>query len=284
MPTFPTPEPIAVTVEVAAGSLRVVASDRTDTVVEVRPRNEASAADVQAAAETRVDFTGGRLSVKGRGPKSWLRSMIGPGPGPAIDVDIELPRGSSLEVTSWTSVTCDGRLGDVDIRSSLGDLRLEATGDLRAKTSMGDITVGRATGSADLDTSAGAVRVGAVDGPAVVKSSSGDLSVGDVGGDLRAKTAMGDIAVERALASVDAKTAAGSIRVDEAVRGRVELATSYGDITVGVSEGTAAWLDVSSTSGPVRSELDTSEGPGEGDETVEVHARTKYGQILVRRA
>src|SRR5437764_958604 len=37
MPTFDTPEPISVTVEFGVGDLRIVASDRTDTMVEVRP-------------------------------------------------------------------------------------------------------------------------------------------------------------------------------------------------------------------------------------------------------
>ncbi|MBO0826264.1 MAG: DUF4097 family beta strand repeat protein [Streptosporangiales bacterium] len=282
MPTFQTPEPIAVTIDMAAGSVRVAASDRTDTVVDVRPYSDSSDADVRAAAETGVDYAGGRLTVKG--PKSWVRSVFGPGAGPAIDVVVELPQGSSLDLTSWTDLTADGRLGDVTVRTALGDIRLEATGELRAKTSMGDITVGRIDGGADLDTSAGAVRIGRIDGSAVVKASAGGLSVGEVAGDLRLHTSHGDISVERALASVVAKTAAGGIRVDEAVRGRVDLATSYGDVTVGVPEGTAAWLDVNSRTGRVRSELEASTTPRGGDETVEIRARTQYGEILIRRA
>jgi hypothetical protein len=38
MPTFPTPEPITAVIEVVSGSVNVVASDRDDTVVSVRPR------------------------------------------------------------------------------------------------------------------------------------------------------------------------------------------------------------------------------------------------------
>ena len=49
MPTFATPQPIHVSLELAAGAVRISASERTDTVVEVRPRDPASAADVQAA-------------------------------------------------------------------------------------------------------------------------------------------------------------------------------------------------------------------------------------------
>ena len=37
MPTFDTPEPISVSLELGVGDIRIVAGDRTDTVVEVRP-------------------------------------------------------------------------------------------------------------------------------------------------------------------------------------------------------------------------------------------------------
>ena len=37
MPTFDTPNPISVEVELGVGDIRIEASDRTETVVEVRP-------------------------------------------------------------------------------------------------------------------------------------------------------------------------------------------------------------------------------------------------------
>ena len=69
MPTFDTPEPISVTVEFGVGDLRIVASDRTDTMVEVRPSDPAKKADVTAAEQTRVEYAGGRLLIKA--PKNW---------------------------------------------------------------------------------------------------------------------------------------------------------------------------------------------------------------------
>jgi hypothetical protein len=281
MPEFQTPEPIAVTVDMAAGSIRVIAGDRSDTAVDVRPHTETKDDDVRAAEETRVDYAAGRLTVKG--PKSWLRSL-GPGVGPAIDVTVELPEGSSLDVSSWTSLVCEGRLGKVEVKTSLGDIRVQSAAELRAKTSMGDVTVGRVDGRCDVDTSAGTVRIGEVDGPAVAKTSTGGLAVGEVTGELRLATSHGDITVDRALSSVVAKTAAGSVRIDHVVRGHVQLDTSYGDLTVGVNDGTPAWLDLNSKSGRVHSELEASTAPGEGDEPVEIRGRTVFGDILVRRA
>ena len=87
MPTFHTPEPISVTVELGVGNLRIVASDRTDTMVEVRPSDAAKKADVTAAEQTRVEYAGGRLLIKA--PKSW-RQLTWRGGGESIDVQVEL--------------------------------------------------------------------------------------------------------------------------------------------------------------------------------------------------
>ena len=64
MPEFGTPQPIAITVDVLLGEVKILASDRTDTVVEVRPSDAAKKDDVHAAQETEVDFAAGQLTVK----------------------------------------------------------------------------------------------------------------------------------------------------------------------------------------------------------------------------
>jgi len=62
MPTFATPGPVTATVEVAGAQVRVTASDRTDTVVLVEPRNPASWKDVKVAGQTKVDIADGQLT------------------------------------------------------------------------------------------------------------------------------------------------------------------------------------------------------------------------------
>jgi hypothetical protein len=69
MPTFETPEPISVTLALGVGDIRISASDRADTVVDVLPSDPAKKGDVLAAEQTRVDFANGRLVVKA--PKGW---------------------------------------------------------------------------------------------------------------------------------------------------------------------------------------------------------------------
>jgi DUF4097 and DUF4098 domain-containing protein YvlB len=185
---------------------------------------------------------------------------------------------------SWTQVLGEGRLGEVRVKTPGGDVRLDTTGPLQLNASHGSVTVDRVEGPAEITTSSGSVRVGVIDGTAVLKNSHGSTTVGVALGDLRVKNANGDINVTRAEASLTATTAHGTLRVDEVVRGEIRLETSYGAIQIGVREGTAAWLDAQSSGGQVRNTLTASGSPAATEETVKVHARTRYGNIDVRRA
>jgi DUF4097 and DUF4098 domain-containing protein YvlB len=279
MPSFATPGPISVTAQVDAGSIQFTAGDRADTVVEVRPRDPKKDQDVRSADQTEVTYASGVLTV--RTPKQrYLFGRTG-----TVDVTVELPAGSHVDMTgAWTQVLGEGRLGQVRVKTSSGDVRLDATGPLQLTASHGSITVDRIEGMAEITTSSGSLRVGTVDGSAVLKNSHGTTTVGAATGDLRVRGANGDIAIARAEGSVAATTAHGTLRVDEVARGTVQLETSYGAIEVGIREGTAAWLDVGSDHGQVRNTLADSEAPQETEDTVKIRARTRYGNIDVRRA
>lgn len=280
MPAFDTSEAISVTANVEAGSIRFTAGDRLDTVVEVRPRDPKKDVDVRAADQTEVTYAGGALTV--RTPKG---SLFGLGRTGTVDVTVDLPTGSRIDMTgAWAQVLGEGRLGEVRVKTSSGDVRLDTTGPLQLTASHGSITVDRVEGAAEITTSSGSLRVGFVDGTAVLKNSHGTTTVGAATGELRVSGANGDIEIRRAEDSVTATTAHGTLRVAEVVRGTVQLETSYGAIEVGVREGTAAWLDVSSGSGQVRNTLTASETPEKSEDTVRVRARTRYGNIDVRRA
>lgn len=278
MPSFDTPGPISVAAHVGAGSLRFTTGDRLDTVVEVRPGDPKRDKDVRAAEQTEVAYAGGVLTIRTK-----ERYLIGP--SGLVDVTVDLPTGSRVEVTgSWTHVTGEGRLGEVRVKTSGGDVRLDSTGPLQLATSHSSITVDRIEGPAEITTSSASLRVGTVDGPAVLKNSHGTTSVGAAIGELRVSGAHGDIDVARAESSVTATTAHGALRVADVASGTVQLETSYGAIEVGVREGTAAWLDVSSERGQVRNTLTASEAPEDPEDTVKIRARTRWGNIDVRRA
>ncbi|MFJ7947188.1 DUF4097 family beta strand repeat-containing protein [Streptomyces sp. NPDC096354] len=278
MPSFDTSEPISVTAHVEAGSIQFTAGDRLDAVAEVRPRDPKREQDVRAADQTEVTYASGVLTI--RTPKSNLFGRTG-----TVDVTVELPTGSRIDMTgAWVQVLGEGRLGEVRVKTSSGDVRLDTTGPLQLTASHGSITVDRVEGMAEISTSSGSLRVGLVDGPAVLKNSHGTTTVDAATGELRVSGANGDIEIRRAEDSVTATTAHGTLRVGDVVRGTVQLETSYGTIEVGVREGTAAWLDVSSGSGQVRNTLTASQAPERTEDSVKVRARTRYGNIDVRRA
>jgi len=282
MPSFDTPAPITATLELMVGDVRVTATDRTDTVVEVRPSNAATEADVRAAAETRVEYANGRLFIKT--PKR-LR-VLGPfAKDGSVDVEIALPSGSHLHAdAAMAAFHCTGALGDCRIKTAMGDLSIERTATLDVTTAAGTIVVESVAGDAKASTATGTVSLGEVGGQVSVKNSSGSSRIGTAGGDAKIKSANGDIVVEHAGGGVDAATAAGSVRVLDVRRGAVTLRTAAGELEVGVAAGTAVYLDLNTSFGKVLNELDSTGAPEAGELSVEVRARTSFGDILVHRS
>ena len=281
MHEFETPGPISAELELVMADVRISASNRSDTVVEVRPSDPASQADVKAAEQVRVDHSAGRVLVKATG--RW-RSWSPFGYGGSVEVDIALPAGSQVKGVAAGAVRCTGALGDCQIKASVGDIHVEQAAAVALNTSAGDINLGRATGDAELVTASGEIRVGEVDGSLEIKNSNGDIHVGEVTGELRVKAANGDIAIERVHGSVTAKTANGDIRIGAAGTGSVIAQTGYGAVEIAVPEGTAAWLELHTGYGQLRNTLEAGGPPGPNDPRVEIHARSSYGDITIRRA
>jgi Putative adhesin len=280
MPTFDTPNPISATIDVAFGDIRISAGDRGDTIVEVRPSDASNAEDVKAAELTRVQYDGERLHVKAPRLRSWVSRSS----GGSIEVMVQLPAGSGLHgAGGLADFCCEGRLGDCRIKTGLGHIQVGEAATLSLKTGTGDIVVDHATGGAEVTTASGDVRLSELDGSAVVKNSNGDTWVGVARGDVRITAANGRIAVDEARGSVVAKSANGDVRVSDVARGSAVLQTQVGDLEVGIREGTAAWLDVSSTAGRVHNALAAADAPEPSAETVEVRARTIAGDVVIRR-
>jgi DUF4097 and DUF4098 domain-containing protein YvlB len=262
MPTFPTPAPILASVEVVAGSVRLIARDRDDTVVEVRPRDPSRASDVRAAEHARIDFRHGKLTVSA-GPK-----ILALGRGGAVEIDIELPSQSRLNASSASAdVYADGVLTDCRFSTASGDAHLDAVeGNIKADTASGDIEVQSVVGNASISTASGNTTIGQLDGDLKFQAASGGITIGQLRGNARAQTA------------------SGSVAVAAAVNGGFVAMTSSGEVEIGIPEGTAARLDLATSSGVVSNTLESSDGPAEGDETLAVRARTASGDIIVCRA
>ena len=260
MPKFETPQPISATVEISAGAVRLVASDRDDTVVDVRPRDESRSQDVKAAEQVRVDFNDGALLVSGH------RGFSLPRRG-AVVVDISLPTGSRLRASAASAnITAEGVYGDCKFASASGDLE-----------------IGSVTGSLKADTASGEISVKGINGSAAVSAASGDAVIGDLDGDVKFRAASGSLTVRRLRGTVNSQTASGDVNVATAVSGDISVQTASGAVVVGIAEGTAAQLDLRTHSGEVRNSLTPSDGPAHDDETLVVHARTGSGDLVVQR-
>ncbi|MEU5979491.1 DUF4097 family beta strand repeat-containing protein [Streptomyces sp. NPDC047315] len=279
MPQFATPEPVTATVNLVAGSARIVASDRTDTVVEVLPAFTGKEGDADVAKETTVSFAGGRLLVQA--PKGKVsRRESG-----AVRVLVELPRGSVVEGTiAMGGFTVEGELERCRLTATEGDLSVDRAEAVQLSTRHGDVAVGAVTASARITTGTGQVRIGRVAGRCEIDNSNGATRVDEARGTLRVKATRGDVSIGRSLATVNATTALGIVSVNEVAAGRVEVRVRQGSADIGLLDGVPAQLDVKATFGTVYGSLGAVEDPGDAEDVVVVHARVDNGDIHVRRA
>lgn len=278
MPTFDTPEPIAVDVRMADGRVNLIASDRTDTVVRVDVGLVAGESEASGAGRrVRVDLVGTTLEI--RTPSTGLRRLH------PVAITIELPSRSTLLLRAGSvEVRATGILGACRLDGADTRVALEHTGDLEVNAADALMDIGQVAGSTKVKSAKGELRFGDLAGGAVVQSGRCAVTVGRAGDGLNIASAGGDISVGRAEASVTVRTAHSSIRVGEAARGRIDLATGIGDIEVGIRPGSAAWLDAFSKHGGVRNHLPSREGPGNSTERVEVRTRTRHGDITIHAA
>src|SRR5581483_1688235 len=175
--------------------------------------------------------------------------------------------GSRLELQGGSvEFDCTGRYGETRIQIAAGRVVLHTCGTVKADSASGNVVVGEVTGTVD------------------VKSASGNVTLGQTGGDVRLIGASSDINLDRALSSVGIKLASGNVRIGSALRGSVSLHAASGGLELGVPEGTAAKLDVTSGSGRVHSSLPPATGPDPADQLLEVPVRTGSGDVRVHRA
>jgi hypothetical protein len=141
-------------------------------------------------------------------------------------------------------------------------------------------------GDVSIDTASGDVRLANVDGRLEVNTASGDLRVDFVGDDLRVNSASGDVTVHEAEHDAKIRTASGDIVIRSAVQGKIDITSASGDVEVGIRPGSKVFIDASSMSGDMSSELDVTDAPPPESDgpNIDFRARTMSGDVLVRRA
>jgi hypothetical protein len=285
---FNTPSPIAVALDLYVADVRFAVSDRTDTIVEVRPSDPDKAADVKAAENTRVEYDDATraLSIITRKPRNRFVNFSSKRPE-SIDLVIQLPAGSDVRgAAGLGDFQSDGVLGTVALKTDLGSVRLAETGPLNLRSGTGGVTVEGVSGSAEVHNGSSDIRIGAVDGTADLSTGNGRVRVGVVTGPASIKASNGSVSVDRALSDITAASSNGAVQIGEVVRGTVSATSKNGSVEVGVREGSAAWLELNTGVGRVYNELASSDAPEAGEQVdkVEVHASTTLGDVTVRRA
>jgi hypothetical protein len=285
---FNTTSPIAVTLDLYVADVRFAASDRIDTVVEVRPSDPNKAADIKAAENTRVEYDDATrtLSIVSRKPRNRFVNFSAKRPE-SINVVLQLPTDSDIRGEAGLGdFQSDGMLGTVVLKTDLGAVRLAETGPLNLRNGLGEITVEGVSGSAEVHSGSSDIRIGAVEGTADVSTSNGEVHVGLITGAATIKAANGSVSVDRALSDISAASSNGRVRIGEVVRGTVSATSKNGSVEVAVREGSAAWLELNTAVGRVYNELESAAAPESGEpvDKVEVHASTKLGDVTIRRA
>ncbi|MFG2820704.1 DUF4097 family beta strand repeat-containing protein [Kitasatospora sp. NPDC048365] len=217
MQKFATSAPVSAVIEIPAGRVQVIAADRADATVDVRPADPRRKRDVQAAERTTVDWADGVLRVKA--PEAGNRLL---GPTGSLEVTVQLPAGSRVEGRSAASeLRGVGRLGEVVFDGAYRRIKIDEAAGVRLAAVDGDVEVGRLTGPAEISTTRGDIRIAsAARGVVVLSTQSGDITVAAATG---------------VSASLDAGTGLGrvsnALRNDGAADLEIRATTAHGDIS-----------------------------------------------------
>ena len=106
------------------------------------------------------------------------------------------------------------------------------------------------------------------------------MSVGTAAG-ADVETASGDVRIGQVSGGVTVRTASGNVQIEAASGPRADVKAASGDISVGVAPGIGVYLELSSLSGTVSSELEPGQETGKADMTL--YCRTISGDVRVSR-
>lgn len=260
---FETPGPVTVDLQVATGEIDVIVEDGPTTTVEITGYEKD---EVPRVACDQIPGGGYRVSIEHKPKKFWgFRIAFGGG----LMIHLTVPEGTTIDGSSGSAkLEANGTLAALSFRTGSGDLEFrDVSGDVQLASASGDVEGRSVGGHLSFKGASGDVQIGSVAGGASVRSASGDISIGRLDG--------------TALITVGS----GDVELRQVGPGSVNARVISGDVHVGVREGLGVWLDVSSTSGDVRSTLDAGR-KAEADHAppeLELTLNTVSGDIDVTR-
>ena len=268
MTVFETTGHVALRLMLSGGEVAVETADDHRVEIELVPLRD-NEITRQAIAEARIEMTvrgGGHEFVVQLEKKSGLIII---GRGPKVGVRVRCPRGSDLDLrTGSADIDVTGTLGEVTVKTASGDVSLEDVGRLSVATASGD------------------VRVRDVEGALELRTASGDASMRRCGGILSANLVSGDLSVEEAVAGLAVTTVSGDVRVHAAGGGGMRVQSVSGDVRLAIKPGERLYIDASSVSGTMSSELGLEDAPPTDSTSPvsELRVRTVSGDLQIVRA
>jgi hypothetical protein len=252
--------PLEVSVRVPSGTIRVDATKGAEqaAVSITGARNE----DDLRVEMLPAGSDGQRLVIESRrrgsfGFRGW---------GQDIRIQVSVPTETGIDVESGSAdLEITGEAGTVALRSGSGDLSCGTVASAVVKTASGDVRAERIEGDLTVHGASGDARIGGIGGRLIFRSASGDLEVDNLAGDATATVVSGDV------------------RFGSVSAGTLEVRSVSGDVWIGVVPDTDVWLELSSTSGDVASDLGSADG-GADHASLEIRAVSVSGDIRVTSA
>jgi hypothetical protein len=256
MQTFDTPGEVALQIRLPSGRVRVTTADEPRTSVELVSKR-GRGAEAHEDIIIRADERNGRhvITVEQRDKIRWGPIQINW--GGELEVLVTCPPGSDLDLAGGsTDLDVEGELGEVSAKSASGDIKLQ---DVRKKLE--------------------------------VKTASGDIWVGTMPEGGTTVTVSGDLEIRRVQGPLSARSVSGDVKIGAIEAGELTLQTVSGDALIGVGRGTRVWIDATSVSGDLSSELGLAdnlpaggEDPEGSGEVVPLHVKTVSGDVNIVRA
>jgi hypothetical protein len=282
--TFATPGHVVAVVENAAGAVDIACQAVTTTEVILDASSPAGLERIEQAVVECTPSADDQL-VSVRVPYQHGRARFR---RCDVRVRIVVPLRSDVDVsTASAPIAVRGLTGHATFKTASGAIVADdAEGIVRAKSASGDIALGSIDGEVRAQSVAGDVHVTRATRRLSVSTISGRIEVDAADDELEARTTSGRIVLGALRGDASATTVSGGVTIAALRRGRLQIRTVSGDVTVGIAEKVTLRVDVDSVSGRVRSEIPITDQPSadEAAPIVSVAGRTVSGDVTLQRA
>jgi hypothetical protein len=272
---FETPGSVALRIRIPSGRVLVETTDAPRTEIELEARGRRGEDLLDQIDVTHDERSSGHVvTIEQRDRIRWGPLQISF--GDAVEIRVKCPVGTELELSgASTEFRADGRYGRVSARTASGDIRLgDVDGALEVKTASGDLELEHVESD-----------------NASLVTVSGDVAVESIAGRLALRTVSGDVALGVARGPLTISTTSGDVDLRSLEAGELHIESVSGDARVGIGRGTRVFVDATSVSGDLNSDLSVGDeipvpAPEEAgsDDVVPVHVKTVSGDVRLVRA